>query len=58
MPFDRSVNANKCYWQLLMKAPILAYLDFTHGYLLETNASGAGLGAVLVQDKTIIRFDL
>lgn len=38
-------------------APILAYPDFTRDFLLETDASGTGLGAALAEDKTIIRFN-
>ena len=42
--------------EALTEAPVLAYADFTQPFLLETDASSQGLGAVLSQKKEDGRF--
>ena len=37
--------------QMCMSAPVLAFADYTKEFLLETNASKKGLGAVLSQKQ-------
>ena len=58
-PFSWTTACDKAFNDLksqLMKAPVLAYPQFGREFLLETDASGVGLGAVLSQtqeDQTI-----
>lgn len=42
--------------QLMMNAPVLALPDFNEELVIETNASGYGLGAVLLQQKCPIAY--
>lgn len=35
----------------LVSAPVLAYADFTHPFILEVDTSHSGLGAVLSQEQ-------
>ena len=37
--------------QLLICAPVLAFPDFNQEFILETDASGKGLGAILAQKQ-------
>ena len=37
--------------QLLTSSPVLAFPDFSKGFVLKTDASGAGLGAALAQEQ-------
>ena len=53
-PFDWNSDCAAVYQQLknrLTQAPVLAYPQFGKDFLLETDASGVGLGAVLSQKQ-------
>lgn len=58
-PYEWSPECQTAFSSLkhaLTEAPVLAYPRFDDGFLLETDASGAGLGAVLAQkqqDETV-----
>ena len=54
MAFNWTTECNKAFNDLksrLTKAPVLAYPQFGREFLLETDASGVGLGAVLSQTQ-------
>ena len=49
--FHWSDICQNAFKKLLTASPILAFPNFTHEFLLETDASGNGLGAVLAQQQ-------
>ena len=46
-----AVEAFKALKEACMKSPVLAFADYTKDFLLETDASREGLGAVLSQKQ-------
>ena len=56
MPFNWTPceKAFKQLKQALVSAPILAYPNSEKEFLLETDASGVGLGAVLAQKQSVM----
>ena len=58
---DLSPEAHEAFDRLkapCLQAPILAFPDFTKPFLLEMDASGRGLGAVLSQKQADWRYHL
>ena len=44
-------TAFDCIMEKLTSPPVLAYTDYTESFVLNTDASGDGLGAVLFQEQ-------
>ncbi|KAL4378379.1 hypothetical protein GQ457_02G014110 [Hibiscus cannabinus] len=58
-PFQWNVNAHEAFERLkacLCSAPILALPDFDREFVVETDASGVGIGAVLTQNNRPLAF--
>ena len=58
--FQWSEEAYKCFKYLkgiMSSTPVLATPNFYKPFLIECDASGYGLGAVLMQDENLIAFE-
>ena len=52
MPINLDQHCEEAFEQLkdlMTRAPLLAFIDFSRDFLLKTDVSGDGLGAVLPQ---------
>lgn len=57
--FKWTPEATKAFKKLLVamtQVPVLAFPDFSKEFALETDASGYGLGAVLMQDGRLLAY--
>lgn len=57
--FKWNANAAKVFQKLkttMMHPPMLALLDFTKGFIIEYDACGVGIGAVMIQNNQPITF--
>lgn len=52
VPFEWTSDSDIVFTQLALRPPVLAYPQFGHPFLLETDAFGSSLGAVLSQKQT------
>ena len=53
---EEALKAFEALQQACMQSPVLAFTDYTKDFLLETDASKEGLGAVLSQKQEVGRF--